>query len=162
MKTIIVEQDVYDYIATNTREIGESASDILRRLLEVPAASKQEHPEPPPPSAHELQDLLESAEFKSQAPLHKFLMMLGWAHEKKPEEFEKVLSVRGRYRIYFARSEQEIVRSGNSTQPKPIPGSPFWVMTNSPTKQKADMIRQVLKLLGFSTACVEAGARSLR
>ena len=166
MKTIDIDDDLYRFIASHTQQIGEPASDILRRLLELTPPPSQPGPEPEPASApappHELQSLLAGADFKYLAPLHKFLAILGWAFEEKPDEFEKVLSVRGRDRVYFARTEQEIARSGNSTQPKPIPGSPYWVMTNSPTRQKADMIRQVLKLLGFSTACAEAGARSLR
>ncbi|MGL5201923.1 MAG: replication initiation negative regulator SeqA, partial [Aeromonas veronii] len=37
MKTIELDDDLYFYIASQTRHIGESASDILRRLLEQPA-----------------------------------------------------------------------------------------------------------------------------
>ena len=33
MKRIEVEDDLYAYIASHTQQIGESASDILRRLL---------------------------------------------------------------------------------------------------------------------------------
>ncbi|MGL6260977.1 replication initiation negative regulator SeqA [Vibrio sp. WXL103] len=35
MKTIEVDEDLYRYIASQTQHIGESASDILRRLLKV-------------------------------------------------------------------------------------------------------------------------------
>jgi len=35
MKTIEVDEDLYRYIAGQTQHIGESASDILRRLLNV-------------------------------------------------------------------------------------------------------------------------------
>ncbi len=35
MKTIEVDEDLYRYIASQTLHIGESASDILRRLLNV-------------------------------------------------------------------------------------------------------------------------------
>ncbi len=35
MKTIEVDEDLYRYIAGQTEHIGESASDILRRLLHV-------------------------------------------------------------------------------------------------------------------------------
>lgn len=35
MKRIDIDDDLYAYIASHTREIGESASDILRRLLDV-------------------------------------------------------------------------------------------------------------------------------
>lgn len=37
MKIIEVDEELYQYIASQTRSIGESASDILRRLLHLPA-----------------------------------------------------------------------------------------------------------------------------
>ena len=39
MKIIEVDEELYQYIASQTRSIGESASDILRRLLNLPAHS---------------------------------------------------------------------------------------------------------------------------
>lgn len=41
MKKIEIDEELYQYIASQTRSIGESASDILRRLLHLPALSKQ-------------------------------------------------------------------------------------------------------------------------
>ena len=35
MKTIEVDEDLYRYIASHTQHIGESASDILRRMLKL-------------------------------------------------------------------------------------------------------------------------------
>ena len=40
MKTIEVDDDLYRYIASHTQHIGESASDILRRMLKFSAASQ--------------------------------------------------------------------------------------------------------------------------
>ena len=37
MKIIEVDEELYQYIAAQTQSIGESASDILRRLLNLPA-----------------------------------------------------------------------------------------------------------------------------
>ena len=37
MKIIEVDEELYQYLASQTRSIGESASDILRRLLNLPA-----------------------------------------------------------------------------------------------------------------------------
>ncbi len=39
MKTIEVDDELYSYIASHTKHIGESASDILRRMLKFSAAS---------------------------------------------------------------------------------------------------------------------------
>ena len=40
MKIIEVDEELYQYIASQTRSIGESASDILRRLLSLPVHTK--------------------------------------------------------------------------------------------------------------------------
>jgi len=55
MKTIEIDDDLYQFIASQTQQIGESASDILRRLLivslteaqapAVPAAKKKRKPQ---------------------------------------------------------------------------------------------------------------------
>ncbi|MEF1174569.1 replication initiation regulator SeqA, partial [Vibrio sinaloensis] len=44
MKTIEVDEDLYRYIASQTQHIGESASDILRRLLNVDGQNAQPTP----------------------------------------------------------------------------------------------------------------------
>ena len=38
MKNIEVDDELYQYIASRTQSIGESASDILRRLLRLPSS----------------------------------------------------------------------------------------------------------------------------
>ncbi len=42
MKTIEVDEQIYRYIASRTLHIGESASDILRRLLALPLDTSME------------------------------------------------------------------------------------------------------------------------
>lgn len=44
MKTIEVDDDLYRYIASHTQHIGESASDILRRMLKFSAVSQTAAP----------------------------------------------------------------------------------------------------------------------
>lgn len=44
MKTIEVDDELYSYIASHTKHIGESASDILRRMLKFTAASQPAAP----------------------------------------------------------------------------------------------------------------------
>ena len=41
MKTIEVDDELYSYIASHTKHIGESASDILRRMLKFTAAGSR-------------------------------------------------------------------------------------------------------------------------
>ncbi len=65
------------------------------------------------------------------------------------------MTIRGRDRQYFARSEEALLTSGNSTNPKAIPSSPFWVVTNNNTTKKKSMLTQVAQKLGYSKPEVE-------
>lgn len=158
MKTIEVEDDLYHYIAAQTKEIGEPATSILRRLLGVPTGT---HPTQsakalvvaPPP--HELASLLSQPMFSSSTTaVARMLRIFKEVHAQKNQDFAKVLQIQGRNRAYFAQSAHEILKSGKSTQPREIEGTGFWVMTNSTTQQKQQMVREVLEVLGYSQAAI--------
>jgi negative modulator of initiation of replication len=159
MKTIEVEDDVYHYIAAQTKEIGEPATSILRRLLGVASGAQPGQASKTVVAAqpHELALLLSQPMFSSSTTaVARMLRIFKEVHAQKKQDFEKVLQIHGRNRAYFAQSEQEILKSGKSTQPREIEGTGFWVMTNSPTQQKQQMVREVLEVLGYSPAAVKA------
>ena len=155
MRTIEIDDDLYTYIASQTKEIGETAADILRRLLSASRAPNGGAAN----GQHELAQVLENPCLKFKSAVDKFLFILGEAYKKKPDTFKKILAIQGRGRKYFATNKSEIEASGNSTQPKQIPGTPYWVMTNSPTPQKATMLRQALEASGFSKQAAQAAYR---
>lgn len=160
MKTIEVEDDVYRYIAAQTKEIGEPATSILRRLLGVATGAQPAQPARATVVAvqpHELASLLSQPMFSSSTTaVARMLRIFREVHAQKKEDFAKVLQIQGRNRAYFAQSEHEILKSGKSTQPRKIEGTGFWVMTNSPTQQKQQMVREVLEVLGYSQAAIKA------
>ncbi|HUO43420.1 MAG TPA: hypothetical protein VMT94_00735, partial [Burkholderiales bacterium] len=109
------------------------------------------------PQPHELASLLAQPMFSSSTTaVARMLRIFKEAHAQKKQDFVKVLQIQGRNRAYFARSEEEILKSGKSTQPREIEGTGFWVMTNSPTQQKQQMVREVLEVLGYSHAAISA------
>jgi len=163
-KRIDIDDDVYTYIAAQTQHIGESASDILRRLLKVPNSTsespKSDAMVPTPASASAAPkavfDVLNKADFAGQkSVVARFLHILAMLYRCHADEFSRVLEVRGRDRIYFATSEQALLEAGNSTNPKQIPGAPFWVITNNNTTRKKSMLTQVAKELGYDDQAAE-------
>ena len=160
MKTIEVDEEVYRFIAQNTTEIGEPATKILKRLLGL------DRPQEVVPivaaGEHELAEALRDPRFRVQGTaVQKMLHILSFAHSQKPSEFEKVLAVQGRGRKYFAVTKAEIEASGHSTQPRNIPGTKYWIMTNSPTKQKKEMLSDALVSLGYSDRSVKAAVDTI-
>lgn len=180
MKTIEVEDDLYQYIASQTQHIGEGASDILRRLLFQQA---QKQPVAPPtiqlnapveaepatdtassyaderPATAQLID--QSILVQQKGVVGKFLYILQRLHETQPKRFYEVLAIRGPSRIYFAMSKEALIAAGSSTNPKQIPESPYWVVTNNTTDKKREMVTSVCQKLGYGLKATESIASLL-
>ena len=184
MKTIEVEDELYQYIASQTQHIGESASDILRRLLfqqantalTPPVPSKPEpqvtpQPQavtPPAPAAAKAADyyaderppmaqlINHSVLAKQKGVVGKFIYILQRLHKTQPKRFYEVLSIRGPSRVYFAMSKEALLAAGSSTNPKQIPDSPYWVVTNNTTDKKREMVTSVCRKLGYGAKTTES------
>ncbi|MEO2265839.1 replication initiation negative regulator SeqA [Pseudoalteromonas sp. YIC-656] len=175
MKKIEIDDELYQYIASNTQSIGESASTILRRLLNlqsvdasVSAPAKvdepqpsqeaseseevvEEQPKPAPQSQGSVFDILNKEELAMQkGVVGRFLFILAAFHRSHKNTFDRVLNIKGRDRRYFATSKEELQASGSSLNPKNIDDSPYWVMTNSNTTRKKMMLHEVALELGYS------------
>ena len=66
-----------------------------------------------------------------------------------------MLDIKGRDRVYFATSKEDLVNSGSSMNPKNITDSEYWVMTNSNTTRKKMMLHEVALSLGYSNEQAE-------
>lgn len=157
MKTIELDDDLYFYIASQTRHIGESASDILRRLLEQPAHKGVPVAEPvavAQPSAvatqQGLQALLDSGELqKEEKSINRFMLVLSTLYRDNPEGFTQATEIKGRKRVYFSQDPEALRASGSTTKPKPVPETPFWVITNTNTSRKQNMVAQLMASMGY-------------
>lgn len=192
MKSIDIDDDLYAFIASQTKHIGESASDILRRLLmdktaQVPAkasaasgsaatsrtaatgrpssATNKSQPAAPAlpngngsgnekarPNGEITLRLNEDALAHYSKRVDLFLFILAQLHELHPQAFAAVEQIKGKNRIYFATSKEALLKTGSSTNPKQIPDSPYWVVTNNNTAKKVAMLEQVLQVLGYDEA----------
>lgn len=160
MQLIELEDDLYQYLLSKTTYVGEPIGAILRRELKRgdAVATRKEAMNG---TQHELSTFLSSPSMRLGSVTDRFLAVLEEAYRQRPTEFEKVLSIQGRDRVYFARSRQEIAGSGRSTQPLQIADTPFWVMTNSPTPQKRRMLNQALEIMGYSQRARSDAARAI-
>ncbi|GAA0858246.1 replication initiation negative regulator SeqA [Aliiglaciecola litoralis] len=189
MKTITVDDELYAFIASQTKHIGESASDILRRILieelglkrggnthvdvtkpkQVTKAVREINKIKKPTNKSEIAkdegnvvdagtlfNLLKHEKYQQpMSKVERFLLMLGALHQTHPTRFDVVLEIKGKGRLYFAQDKDTLLKSGSSTNPKSIPGSPFWVVTNNNTDKKCSMLLQTAELLGYSKSNVE-------
>jgi negative modulator of initiation of replication len=182
MKTIEIDDDLYQFIASQTQQIGESASDILRRLLIVslteaqapvlPAAKSQTKvavqaekpavvqkvaaPAAVAEKSGSVFDFISPQDLSAeQSVVGRFLFILSALSRAHKGDFAQVLEIKGRNRLYFGQTEASLLEAGSSTNPKPIPNTDFWVITNSNTTRKKMMLTEVATKLGYSAAEVE-------
>ena len=193
MKNIEIDEELYQYIASNTQFIGESASSILRRLTGFPAEeialessidnsetivetsiadaddtkvdnlvaqvtdeslapiAELNEPTSVTPIIEDVLNYINKEELAMQrGAVGRFLLILAALYRVHSEGFSVVSEIRGRDRLYFAKSKDELSASGSSTKPLQIPDSPFWVMTNSNTTRKKMMLTKASLALGYS------------
>ena len=170
-KRIDIDDELYRFIASHTQHIGESASAILRRLLNLPAADKatgqpvlampeaeasvvkpdQEGVGQQDLTGRTVFDVMTRADLAGQRSIvARFLYILSMLYKCHAKNFDAVLQISGRDRQYFATSEAELEATGTSTNPKQIPDAPYFVVTNNNTTRKKSMLTQVAMELGYS------------
>ena len=187
MKKIDIDDELYQYIASNTQSIGESASTILRRLLNLSGdnIAVQSVPSVQPESAPEIAEQTQSEEplaedndtelvtstkqntgnvfnilNKEELAMQKgvvgrFLFILSAFYRTHKNDFANVLEIKGRDRVYFATTKEALLESGSSMNPKNIPETEYWVMTNSNTTRKKMMLHEVALCLNYNATDAE-------
>lgn len=159
MKTIEVDEQLYRYIASQTLHIGESASDILRRLLGVSHQvngndtnashhqSESDHANAP----KHLQLLIESQKLvQEESAVARFMLILSALYQDQTEAFQQAADIKGRKRVYFSRDAQTLLNAGNTTKPRQIEQTPYWVITNTNTGRKRLILEQLMLAMGYS------------
>ncbi|HGO5823458.1 TPA: replication initiation negative regulator SeqA [Mannheimia haemolytica] len=181
MKKIEIDDELYQYIASRTQSIGETASDILRRLLRLPQSPQpfvlvQEHminelkelvktpsratkkdDSKAEKTVEKLENILKSEHFMNENKnVVRFIMLLAALYRSNPESFAKAAeTVKGNERIYFSKSEQEILATGSGVKAKQIPDSPFWVITNNNTARKGLILKGVMEAMQVPNKLIE-------
>lgn len=162
MKTIEIDDELYHYIASQTQQIGESASDILRRLLlteqnssvSIQGKSTENVSDVVIESSSsnaKVFDILSKPDLQAeQSVVGRFLVILSALARTHKSTFANVLEIKGRNRVYFAKTAAELMETGSSTNPKQIPNSDFWVITNSNTTRKKMMLTEAALKLGYN------------
>ncbi|WP_445494260.1 replication initiation negative regulator SeqA [Photorhabdus sp. SF281] len=168
MKTIEVDEDLYRYIASHTQHIGESASDILRRMLKFNVEQPVQNVQPfstvekisvsrPCDSVRVIRELLLSDDYsEKKKAVDRFMLILSTLYSLNSESFSQTTdAMHGRTRVYFAGDQQTLLASGKQTKPRHIPGTPFWVITNTNTDRKRNMVEQIMQDMQFSANLIE-------
>jgi negative modulator of initiation of replication len=160
MNSIQIDDQVFAELSRRATGFHVTPNDVLRRILNLQTPSSPQalatplaaNQTPPAiPVAATLLEFIRSERFqRHHQTIDRFLVILGWLHSAHPKEFaDAALGFRRGKRLYFAKSEQEILQSGDGTTAKPIPQSPFWALTTLDNKSKRIVLEDVLRALGY-------------
>lgn len=169
MKTIEVDEELYRYIASHTQHIGESASGILRRMLKftagqparamptVGAQEKATAAQRPCNRVRAVRELLLSDQYAEQnKAVNRFMLVLSTLYTLDAAGFSAATNaLHGRTRTYFAGDQQTLLANGTHTKPKHVPGTPYWVITNTNTGRKRSMIEHIMHAMQFPAELIE-------
>jgi negative modulator of initiation of replication len=155
MKTLPIENDVFDLLANRSLQLGRTASDLLREWLAGAPTSLGANALVSDTELDPLVAFMRSPQFKSiPRAVDQYLQVLGWLNKHHAGKFPQVateLPMGGRK--YFAYSQQEITGKGY-TGPRPIPNSSLWALTAMANDHKKRVLGHVLSFLGYSADLV--------
>ena len=104
-----------------------------------------------------MRELLLSDEYAEQKrAVNRFMLVLTTLYSLDNKAFaEATESLHGRTRVYFAEDSRILLKSGNQTKPKQVPGTPWWVITNTNTGRKCSMIEHIMQSMQFPAELIE-------
>jgi negative modulator of initiation of replication len=175
MRTIQIEDHVYDLLQVVPKKNGVSDSEIIWKLLteaikvQLPRANPTgavgvlaSHIASADISLTPLEEFLKSSAFLVHGNVtQRFLAILAWLYKQNRSEFAKVKGLRGTNRLYLSESEHDLEASGNSVNPRRVPDTPYWVVTNSPTQGKKKLLSDVMRVLGYDLPSIHTAAEAL-
>lgn len=154
MNAIEIDDQVFAEIARRATGFHVTPNDVLRRILSLSAAPVAAAPPPPSPEpvASTLTEFIKSEQFqRHHQAIDRYLLVLGWLHSAHPKQFaEAALKFHRGSRAYFAKSEKEILESGDGVTARQIPQSQFWTLATLDNRSKRLVIEDLLRALGYS------------
>lgn len=169
MKSISLDDDLYQFIMEEVAATGKDPSTILREYVPVEPTSPnaneadESRSDELDPASEELHGFLDSGRLATSSyAVDKYLAILSRVYQQKPERFEEVEdTVTGQKRKYFGKDRERLTDSGKSVNPKPIPESPYYTTTNNNTANKRERLKKVLRLLDYDERVVQKAANSI-
>jgi len=160
MKTIEISEATFEALGKKARGFDETPDSVIQRLLAGEVGSPPSVPQQKP-GASELQTLLESIAFRHLNGRDRYFRILRFLYDQKPDGFENLLGLKFGKRIQIARDAETIEKSGKSTFPEPIPGTPYWALTNLSNRSKRDVLFSAMQLLKYPEAEIRTAVNSI-
>jgi negative regulator of replication initiation len=160
--TIEIDLAVFQALEIRAVGFGLTPNDIIKQLLApvVPpskatgACSCVELPNSVP--NHPIQALLVSAEYVRADYKERYFHILRFLYESDSKKFGSFDGYQQGTRIQISTSKQAIERSGRSTWPEELTGTPYWALTNLDNKKKRRILDVIMRVFEFPENIIAA------
>ena len=159
MKTIEIENSVFQALARKAVGFGVTPNDVIKTLLneESPNAGlAQPNPSPGPANepktdreTHPLAVLVDSPDYMRRDCKGRYFAVLQFLYENDKGEFAKLDNYRKGSRVQISTNKDAIEKSGRNTWPQILDGTPYWVLTNLSNYRKRDILDDILRILRY-------------
>jgi negative regulator of replication initiation len=171
MKNLImsIDDDLFKEIDRRTTpdfDHSDVVQKLLKKSLSLPQPTIPHKPDPTPraiqPAKDGIVSFVQTPEYRVLSGINKYLAVLGWLANNRPNEFKKLDQYRRGKRVYFGKSQQEVEGSGKNIKAKPIPGSTVWALETLDNRAKKDLLADVLRICDCESADVNAVVDTIR
>jgi negative regulator of replication initiation len=153
--TISIDDDLFIEIEKRTTpdfDHGDVVVKLLRRALtsSTPASQPRPNPATIPVLKNSIVSFVQTPEYRVLSGIDKYLAVLGWVNKNRPNGFvERIENYRRGNRIYFGKTQRQVVDSGEGIDAKQIPGSSVWALATLDNRAKRTLLADVLHLFNF-------------
>lgn len=152
VRTIEVSDETYAALEAAVAGFDETPESVIRRLLPPASRLGASWFADNDPTSSALQRRINSQDFLGKTAKEKYLALLEFLHQEKPQEFAALVHMKFGKRVQIATSPHQIVNSGRSTKPEKVGATGFWALTNLSNRSKRDVIARAMQKLGYANA----------
>jgi negative regulator of replication initiation len=151
MKTVEISDCVYNALLEQVQDFGESANDVIARLL-VPL-NREDKPSVKEVEESEIDTFCRKNSEVCRSAISRYLALLRYFHHKDAVKFKSIVPIlKGRSRVYVMSTKAEILRHGNSIMPKLITGTDYYAVTNLSNSKKEVILVKFMTAWGSQEA----------
>jgi negative regulator of replication initiation len=165
MKTIDIEDAVFQALEKLVKGFDEKPNDVIKRLL-FTAASAPRAVEPAiglkaGSKKDPLVEFVESPEYLCCDAKARYFGVLRFLFKNHPQEFVKLDGYKRGKRIQISKDAMTIERSGHSTIPQKLDGTPYWVLSNLSNLRKRAILEDALRYFHYPNEIIDPVLKSI-
>ena len=158
MINIEIEDAVYRDLEKRVR-FGEMPNDVIKRLLSTLANAPVMHKPMNRLNAtekkHPLVEFVESPGYLCNDAKGRYFAVLRFLHENHSTEFIKLNGFKRGRRVQISTDAAVIEKSGHSTNPQKLEGTPYWVLSNLSNLRKRAILEDALRYFHYPNDIID-------